>query len=105
MGAVEQRINENLKKTKRYLQTELSEGIDRAADNVFKIVNGKRQKIADNYLSLKAYAVSVADKVTDYVGKGRGRNLSSIGDLLSTIGAIGAVRAVRAPGLGLGGTK
>merc|ERR1712057_29920 len=46
--AVEQRINENLKKTKRYLQTELSEGIDRAADNVFKIVNGKRQKIADN---------------------------------------------------------
>merc|ERR1712205_135558 len=47
--AVEQRINENLKKTKRYLQTELSEGIDRAADNVFKIVNGKRQKIADNY--------------------------------------------------------
>merc|ERR1712205_90154 len=33
--AVEQRINENLKKTKRYLQTELSEGIDRAADNVF----------------------------------------------------------------------
>merc|ERR1712164_147884 len=53
--AVEQRINENLKKTKRYLQTELSEGIDRAADNVFKIVNGKRQKIADNYLSLKAY--------------------------------------------------
>merc|ERR1712178_558522 len=26
--AVEQRINENLKKTKRYLQTELSEGID-----------------------------------------------------------------------------
>merc|ERR1712036_212171 len=49
--AVEQRINENLKKTKRYLQTELSEGIDRAADNVFKIVNGKRQKIADNYLS------------------------------------------------------
>merc|ERR1712093_516561 len=103
--AVEQRINENLKKTKRYLQTELSEGIDRAADNMFKIVNGKRQKIADNYLSLKAYAVSVADKVTDYVGKGKGRNLSSIGDLLSTIGAIGAVRAVKATGLGLGGTK
>merc|ERR1711988_1645082 len=54
--AVEQRLNEHLKKTKRYLQTELSEGIDRAADNVFKIVNGKRQKVADNYLSLKAYA-------------------------------------------------
>merc|ERR1712167_114521 len=32
--AVEQRISETLKKTKRCLQTELSEGIDRAADNV-----------------------------------------------------------------------
>merc|ERR1719337_568441 len=80
--AVEQRINENLKKTKRYLQTELSEGIDRAADNVFKIVNGKRQKVADNYLSLKAYAVASADLVVDYRKKGKnGRNLSSVGDL------------------------
>merc|ERR1712096_591657 len=74
--AVEQRINENLKKTKRFLQTELSEGIDRAADNVFKIVNGKRQKVADNYLSLKAYAVASADLVVDYRKKGKnGRNL------------------------------
>merc|ERR1712159_252068 len=91
--AVEQRINENLKKTKRYLQTELSEGIDRAADNVFKIVNGKRQKIADNYLSLKAYAVASADKVVDYRKKGKnGRNLSSVGDLLETVSALGAVK-------------
>merc|ERR1712057_62 len=78
--AVEQRINENLKKTKRYLQTELSEGIDRAADNVFKIVNGKRQKIADNYLS-------------------------PIGDLLQTVAALGAVKPPKAEGLGFGGDK
>merc|ERR1719450_1277937 len=104
--AVEQRINENLKKTKRYLQTELSEGIDRAADNVFKIVNGKRQKIADNYLSLKAYAVSSADLVIDYRKKGKnGRNLSSIGDLLQTVAALGAVKPVKAEGLGMGGDK
>jgi len=103
--AVEQRIASNLKGTKRFLQVELSAKCERMADNVFKIVNGKRQKIADNYLSLKAYAVSVADKVTDYVGKGKGRNLSSIGDLLTTIGAIGAVRAAKAVGLGLGGSK
>merc|ERR1712054_549436 len=102
--AVEQRINENLKKTKRYLQTELSEGIDRAADNVFKIVNGKRQKIADNYLSLKAYAVASADKVIDYRKKGKnGRNLSSIGDLLETVAALGAVKPPKAEGLGMGG--
>merc|ERR1711881_689818 len=104
--AVEQRINENLKKTKRYLQTELSEGIDRAADNVFKIVNGKRQKVADNYLSLKAYAVATADKVIDYRKKGKnGRNLSSIGDLLQTIAALGAVKAPKAQGLGMGGNS
>merc|ERR1712164_50676 len=104
--AVEQRINENLKKTKRYLQTELSEGIDRAADNVFKIVNGKRQKIADNYLSLKAYAVASADLVVDYRKKGKnGRNLSSVGDLLQTVAALGAVKPVKAEGLGMGGDK
>merc|ERR1712225_76247 len=102
--AVEQRINENLKKTKRYLQTELSEGIDRAADNVFKIVNGKRQKIADNYLSLKAYAVAAADLVIDYRKKGKnGRNLSSVGDLLQTVAALGAVKPPKAEGLGMGG--
>merc|ERR1711977_579594 len=104
--AVEQRINENLKKTKRYLQTELSEGIDRAADNVFKIVNGKRQKIADNYLSLKAYAVAAADLVIDYRKKGKnGRNLSSVGDLLQTVAALGAVKPPKAEGLGMGGDE
>merc|ERR1712225_32491 len=104
--AVEQRINENLKKTKRYLQTELSEGIDRAADNVFKIVNGTRQKIADNYLSLKAYAVASADLVIDYRKKGKnGRNLSSVGDLLETVSALGAVKPPKAEGLGMGGDK
>merc|ERR1712093_408617 len=102
--AVEQRINENLKKTKRYLQTELSEGIDRAADNVFKIVNGKRQKIADNYLSLKAYAVASADLVIDYRKKGKnGRNLSYVGDLLQTVASLGAVKPPKAEGLGMGG--
>merc|ERR1711970_1585752 len=104
--AVEQRLNEHLKKTKRYLQTELSEGIDRAADNVFKIVNGKRQKVADNYLSLKAYAVASADKVVDYRKKGKnGRNLSSIGDLLQTVAALGAVRPKKEEGVGMGGDK
>merc|ERR1712185_839848 len=96
----------DLNKSKRYLQTELSEGIDRAADNVFKIVNGKRQKIADNYLSLKAYAVAAADLVIDYRKKGKnGRNLSSVGDLLETVSALGAVKPPKAEGLGMGGDK
>merc|ERR1712159_588008 len=71
--AVEKRIAEHLKNTKRYLQVELNHQVEEAADNVMKIIEGKRQKIADNYLSLKAYAVSAADDIQDYVTKGQGR--------------------------------
>jgi len=102
--AVEQRIAEHLKGTKRFLQVELSAQVERAADNVMDIIEGKRQKIADNYLSLKAYAVSAADKVEDYVTEGKGRGLSSIGDLLLTIGSLGAVKAPAEEGLGMGGS-
>merc|ERR1711998_211264 len=103
--AVQQRIAEHLKDTKRYLQVELNESVESAADNVFKIIEGKRQVIADNYLSLKAYAVSAADEVEDYVTKGEGRGLSSIGDLLVTVGAQEAVHAPAKEGLGMGGSE
>merc|ERR1719253_2224837 len=62
------------------------------ADKVLKIVAGKRHKIADNYLSLKAYSVAAADKVTDYTAGKNGRNLSSIGDLLRTVFGTGKVK-------------
>merc|ERR1719160_1999169 len=87
--AVEQRIAEHLKDTKRYLQVELIEQAERAADDVFNLLQGKRQKIADNYLSFKAYAVAAADKITDYKEAGKGLALSSIGDILVTVGAMG----------------
>merc|ERR1719506_1863582 len=84
--AVEQRIAEHLKDTKRYLQVELIEQAERAADDVFNLLQGKRQKIADNYLSLKAYAVAAADAIEDYRGQGKaGLALSSIGDLLASL--------------------
>merc|ERR1711924_545164 len=76
--AVEQRIAAHLKSSKRFLQVELSNQCESAADNVFKIISGKRQKIADNYLS-------------------------SIGDMLMTVGALAAVKAPKAEGLGFGG--
>merc|ERR1711959_662784 len=79
--AVEQRIAEHLKGTKRFLQVELASQVEDAADSVMDILEGKRQKIADNYLSLKAYAVSAADLVEGYVEGGKGRGMSSIGDL------------------------
>merc|ERR1711881_563764 len=68
-----QRIAEYQKgAVKRFLRVELTERLENAADNVFKAVAGKRNKIADNYLSLKAYAISAKDRVIDYRGKKKG---------------------------------
>jgi len=103
--AVEQRVAAHLKDTKRFLQVELNESVERAADSVYKLLEGKRQKIADNYLSLKAYAIASTDKVQDAVEKGQGAAMSSIGDLLVTIGSLGPVKASPADGAGMGGTK
>merc|ERR1711871_1488018 len=73
--AIEQRLQSNLKSTVRILRVELASSLDQAADKVLKIVAGKR-----------------------------GRNLSSIGDLLRTVALNGAVKAPKAMGLGMGGT-
>merc|ERR1712166_1690803 len=74
------------------------------ADNIFATVQGNRKQTADNYLSLKAYAMASADKITDYLQKGKGRNLSSVGDLLSTI-AEDSERPKKASGVGDGAKK
>merc|ERR1711959_472511 len=102
--AIQQRLTSNLKSSVRSLRVELAESLDRSADRVLRTVNGKRHKMADNSLPLKAYSVPAADKVIDYTAKGKGKNLSSIGDLLRTIGALGAVKAPKAQGLGMGGS-
>merc|ERR1711981_718041 len=69
--AVEDRASENIKVAARGLQTLASERIEAMANKVFSLVQGNRQKIADNYLSLKAYSATAADKISDYVAKGK----------------------------------
>merc|ERR1712147_597956 len=76
--AVQQRALSDINKASNALLTTASAKIEAMADNVFKLVQGNRQKIADNYLSLKAYAATAADKIADYVAKGKGRGLGSI---------------------------
>merc|ERR1712031_134464 len=96
----------NIAATKRSLTSQIAVQTEFMADNVFKLIQGKRQKIADNYLSLKAYAAVAKDKLTDYLAKGgKGRNLSSVGDLLATVGALAKVKVKKTTGLGYGGTK
>merc|ERR1711998_45895 len=103
--AVEERANENIASTKKALSSQIAVQVENMADNVFRTVQGNRQKIADNYLSLKAYAATAADKITDYLAKGKGRNLMSIGDLLQTAASLSSVKAKAAPGEGFGSPK
>merc|ERR1712093_839185 len=102
---VADRARGNLAKTKRSVLIEISERVERTADKLFKTIQGNHKKIADNYLSLKAYAATCADKLKEYVAKGKGRNLSSLGDLLNSVTALAPVRAGKAEGIGAGGNK
>merc|ERR1712216_522935 len=99
---VADRARGNLKRTKRALLIEISERVEATADKLFKTIQGSHQKIADNYLSLKAYAVTAKAKVKAYVAKGKGRNLSSLGDVLSTVGGLSSVKVKKAEGVGAG---
>merc|ERR1712100_950393 len=51
--AVEERANENIAVTKKGLASQIAVQVENMADNVFRLVQGNRQKIADNYLSLR----------------------------------------------------
>merc|ERR1711998_550653 len=97
--AVEQRARENLAHAKQSMLVEITETVEAYADMAFKTIQGGHQKIADNYLSLKAYAVTAKDKITAYIGKGKGKNLSSLGSLLTTVGAMSHVKVTKEEGL------
>jgi len=102
---VADRARGNLAREKRAMLIEISERVENAADNLFKTIQGSHKQIADNYLSLKAYAVTAGDKLKQYVIKGKGKNLSSLGDLLSTVAGLSHVKAVKAEGVGAGGNS
>merc|ERR1712057_83913 len=55
----------NMKKSKKALSTFAASTIERMANGVFKTILGGRHKVADNYLSLKAYAATGKDAITD----------------------------------------
>merc|ERR1719169_342591 len=102
---VADRARGNLAREKRAMLIEISERVENAADNLFKTIQGSHKQIADNYLSLKAYAVTAGDKLKEYVIKGKGKNLSSLGDLLSAVAGLSHVKAVKAEGVGAGASK
>merc|ERR1719305_287014 len=97
-------LNKNIVTEKKALLTTISSSVENMADNVFKAVQEDRHKIADNFLSLKAYATTAADKITDYLAKGKGRNLASIGDLLQSV-AVEDVKVQPEEGEGFGSAE
>jgi hypothetical protein len=97
--AVAQQARSHLAAEKKSMLVEITNTVEDYADMIFSTVQGKHQKLADNYLSLKAYAVTAEDAVTEYVGKGKGRNLSSLGDLLTNVAGLSHVKAQKAEGL------
>merc|ERR1711988_1696985 len=76
------RVAENARQSlagmKKAMLIEISEKVESTADELFKSIQGNHQKLADNYLSLKAYAVTSNSALRDYVTKGKGKNLSSL---------------------------
>merc|ERR1711988_215284 len=89
--AVAQRARASLKGTSDALLIEITDTVEEYADKTFKLIQGNQQKVADNYLSLKAYAVTASEKLSAYVAKGKGKNLSSLGDLLTNIAGLSDV--------------
>jgi hypothetical protein len=92
----------NLDKTKKTMLVEISQTVEATADNLFETIQGNHKVLADNYLSLKAYGVAAGDKVDEYVGKGKGKNLSSLGDILSTIAGLADVNVPKTDGIAAG---
>merc|ERR1712070_623857 len=61
------RAREHLAASKKALLVEISERVEATADKLFKTIQGNHQKIADNYLSLKAYSHAAANGVKAYI--------------------------------------
>lgn len=87
---------------KRTLVSTIGEQVEKMADAVFATVNSNRQQIADNYVSLKAYAVAAADALEDQQKKKGSRNLAAVGDLVKSVAALSDIPAGEAEGVGAG---
>merc|ERR1712100_258432 len=60
--AVASQARQNLDSTTQSMLVQITNTVEKYADMAFKTIQGDHQKIADNYLSLKAYAVTANDK-------------------------------------------
>jgi hypothetical protein len=97
--AVADRSRDNLADAEKSMLVQITTTVEEYADATYNAIQGNHAKIADNYLSLKAYAVCAQDKVDATVASGNGLVLSSIGDILQTVGNLADVSVEPAEGL------
>jgi hypothetical protein len=92
----------NIDAMKRALVSDIGQKVEHMANTVLDAVLEDRQTIANNYLSLKGYAGAAQDKIIDYVQKGQGKGLGSIGDLLQAMAISADIKTEPALGLSAG---
>jgi len=102
MKAVARAAAKALKKTTSTVRGHLQSKIQKMSDNVFNLIQGNQQKLADNYLSAKAYCVAAKWKFRAYNKKSRQNPLVSIGDWCNTVAALSNVKISKSPGIGMG---
>merc|ERR1711871_478074 len=92
----------NVDAMKRSLVSDIGQKVEHMANTVLDAVLEDRQTIANNYLSLKGYAGAAQDKVIDYVQKGQGKGLGSMGDLLQAVAIAADIKTEPALGISAG---
>merc|ERR1712072_888556 len=75
------------------------------ADTVLATVLENRNSIANNYLAVKGYAGANQDRIIEYIQKGGGKNLFSVGDFLQTVALVADVHTKPAEGVSAGSGK
>jgi hypothetical protein len=102
----EQRIMSRLSRGEEAFEEIVSEKVERRVDHYFKLIGPKRERIGQNYLSLKAYIAAGGEGLVKYFsGLSSGSNnlqILSLGDLVRSVAARSTAKVHVASGLGMG---
>merc|ERR1712178_463259 len=84
------------------MNTKITKFIQQGEAQAKAIADRARSRLAK---SKKALLVETSVKLLEYVAKGKGKNLSSIGDLLTQVAALSQVKIKKAEGVGAGASS
>merc|ERR1711907_486652 len=98
---------ENIRVMRDGMVADLNKNIARAIElgeaKIKAVEENANLNIATERKALLTTISTAADNIADYLQKGKGRNLSSVGDLLNTVAGMSTVKTEPAQGMGFGG--